>query len=53
MTEKFWFWLSGFVPRKLAYFCTIRLGAHATTGQYGHVIVPEVTYIDVLKAWET
>ncbi len=50
--EKFWFWLAWLVPRKLAYFCTIRLGAHATTGQYSNTVVPEVTYMDVLKAWE-
>jgi len=49
--EKFWFWLAWAVPRKLAYFCTIRLGVHATTGKYRYVDVPEVTYMDVLKAW--
>lgn len=39
------------VPRWLAYWCTIRVGAHATTGAYSSQIVPELTFFDALKRW--
>ena len=51
LVERFWFTLAWGVPRRLAYFCTIRLGAHATTGDYGHQVVPDLTYMDALKRW--
>jgi antirestriction protein ArdC len=38
-------------PRWLVYWCAIRLGCHATTGQYGTTIVPEITFMDALKRW--
>ena len=50
--ERFWFWLAWRMPRPLAYFCTVRLGAHATTGKYGETVVPDLTYMDALKRWE-
>jgi hypothetical protein len=48
-------WLMKFVwalPKKIAYWSTIRVGAHATTGQWGNTIVPELTLMDALKRWE-
>lgn len=51
--EKFWFWLAWRMPKPLVYFCTIRLGAHATQGVYGHTIVPDLTFMDALKRWES
>ncbi len=41
------------MPKWLVYFCAIRLIAHATTGEYGSTIVPELTGMDALKRWET
>jgi len=49
--EKFWMALAWAVPRKLAYWCTIRVGAHATQGQYGNQIVPDLAFMDALKRW--
>lgn len=40
------------IPRWLVYWCSIRLMAHATTGQWGHVITPETTIMDALKRWD-
>jgi hypothetical protein len=51
LSEKFWIWLSNHVPRKLAYWCTIRVMVHATTGLWSHEETPGVTCADVLKRW--
>jgi hypothetical protein len=51
-SEAFWRGLAGALPRRLAYFATIRVGVHATTGEYGHQIVPDLTFLDALKRWE-
>lgn len=40
------------MPRWLVYWCSIRLMAHATTGEHENQIVPELTGMDALKRWE-
>jgi hypothetical protein len=40
------------LPRRLVYWCAVRVIAHATTGQYGHTVVPQLTAIDALKRWD-
>lgn len=52
MKEKFYTWLSYKMPKKLVYFCAIRLGVYATVGKYETQIVPELYFIDALKRWE-
>lgn len=47
-----WGWLADRVPRRLAYFCAIRVGAHATVGKYGDTVVPELHFMDALKRWD-
>jgi len=41
------------LPRRLVYWCAIRLGAHATQGQYSNQEVPALAFMDALKRWET
>lgn len=50
-SERMWMWLAWRMPRKLAYWCTIRLGAHATQGLWGHQVVPELTFHQALERW--
>lgn len=45
-------WIAWRVPRWLAYWCTIRLAAHATQGPWSKQSVPELTCADALKRWE-
>jgi hypothetical protein len=40
------------LPRRLVYWCAIRLGAHATTGPHGNTVVPELTFIEALQRWD-
>ena len=50
--DKIWSWLSFRIPRKLAYFAAIRVGANATQGKWGTTEVPALTFMDALERWE-
>ena len=39
------------LPRKLVYFCVIRMWAKTTTGKYGNTEVPALTVDEMLKRW--
>lgn len=41
------------LPKRVVMWAYIRVGAHATTGQYGNTIVPELGMMDALERWET
>ena len=53
MIDKFCMWLAWKLPKRLVYFCAIRVDAHATTNEYSNQIVPDLTAMDALKRWET
>lgn len=49
-----WRWqmaIANRLPKWLVYWATIRLGAHATTGQYGNQVVPDLRFMDALDRW--
>ncbi|MHA2066378.1 MAG: hypothetical protein ACXABY_18560 [Candidatus Thorarchaeota archaeon] len=52
MTDRLCNWLARKLPKNLVYWCAIRVGAYATTGEYRNEIVPEVTMMDALKRWD-
>ena len=52
LKEKFMLWFVWKLPKRLVYWCAIRLGAHATGGKYGNTIVAELSFMDALKRWE-
>ena len=41
------------MPRKLAYWCAMRVFAECVTGTYSHRIVGTVTIIEALNDWTT
>lgn len=51
LREKALLWFVGRLPREVVYRAAIRLGAHATTGQYSDTVVPELTFIDAIRRW--
>ena len=51
--ELFWRWVAWRLPKSLVMWSYIRVGAHATTGQYGDTVVPELSMMDALKRWDT
>lgn len=44
--------LAWMLPRRLVYWCAIRLGAHATQGPFSDQIVPDLNFVDALKRWD-
>ena len=51
IAEAFWSKLASWMPRRLVYYCTIRLLVHATTGKYGNTVVPDLAAMDALERW--
>ena len=51
--EKFVMWIAWKLPRYLVMWCAVRVVAHATQGEYGSTIVPELSAMDALKRWES
>lgn len=39
------------MPRWLVFWCAIRLGAHATTGEHSSQDTNELSFSDALKRW--
>lgn len=54
LADKFWLGLARRVPKKLAYWCTIVVGAHATSGKFSNATpeVPALTLMEALNRWD-
>ena len=46
-------WIAWKLPKWLVMLATVRLIAHATAGEYGSTVVPELKAVDALQRWET
>ena len=44
-------WAVKYFPKRVVYFCAMRVIAHATTGKYFNQIVPDLTAIDAVERW--
>ena len=51
MKDKFSHWIARHLPKRLTYWCTVVVAAHATQGSYSGQIVPELTAMDALKRY--
>lgn len=49
MREKFARWVAWRLPKKVVYWCAIRVIAYATQGAYGNTVVPELCAMDALE----
>jgi hypothetical protein len=49
----YWYWLVDKLPKRLVYFCSMRVMAHSTTGKYGNTIVPELTGMEAISRYGT
>jgi hypothetical protein len=52
LRERILICLAWAMPRSLAYWATIRLGAHATTGQYSNQSPCDLKFMDTLQRWD-
>jgi hypothetical protein len=50
--EKLAMRLAWLLPRWVAYWAAIRVGAHATQGKWGSTEVPALPFMEALKRWE-
>ncbi len=50
--EKLAMWIAWKMPRWLVKWCSVRMGAHATTGEYSSQNVPDLSFMDALKRWD-
>ena len=48
---KFWYFLVDLLPKKIVYFCFMKVMAYSTTGKYGATIVPELSGMDAVKRY--
>lgn len=44
-------WLAWKLPRRLAYWCAMRVGVNASSGAWSGVVVPSVTVLEALERW--
>ncbi len=51
MREKIVLWFVWHLPKSLVYWCAIRVGTFATTGEYGHLETTELNFLDALGRW--
>jgi len=51
MSDKFWMWLAWRLPRRLAMWATVRVGAHATSGPWSSEQTPSLLMVDALARW--
>uniref|UniRef100_A0A6M3XZD9 Uncharacterized protein n=1 Tax=viral metagenome TaxID=1070528 RepID=A0A6M3XZD9_9ZZZZ len=45
-------WIAWKIPKLLVYWCAIRVGAYATTGEYSNQEVPILTFMEALRRWQ-
>lgn len=50
--EKLRIWFIWHLPRWVAYWSTIRVFSHGTTGAYGNTHPDELGYGELMKRWE-
>jgi hypothetical protein len=49
--DRFCIWLAWLLPRRIVYWCAIRLMANATQGAWSSQIVPDLRAMDALERW--
>lgn len=52
VTERMFMWVAWMMPRKIAYWCAVRVMVHATQGEWSDQEVPALLAIDTLQRWE-
>jgi hypothetical protein len=50
--DNWWSWLAWHMPRRLAYWCAVRVFVHATGEEWSSEEVPEVTCLEAMRRWD-
>lgn len=51
MSDKLWHWIAQHLPARLVMWCAIVVLAHATTGEYGKTVVPNLSAMDAIDRY--
>lgn len=51
MIDKIAMKLAWLMPKRVVFWCAIRLGCNATQGKYSNQVVPDLAFMDALKRW--
>lgn len=46
-------WICWHLPVRIVYWCVARAVGYATTGKYGHTVLPEITACEVMERWHS
>lgn len=49
--DKFVMWVAWKLPKRLVYWCAVRVTAQASQGGYAHEEVPSISAMDALDRW--
>jgi hypothetical protein len=52
LSEKILMKIAWKLPKQLVMWCSIRVIAHATTGEYGNEVVAELGAMEALDRWD-
>lgn len=52
MLDKIAMKIAWMLPRRIAYWCAVRVAAHATAGKWSTQDVPDLRVLDALTRWE-
>lgn len=52
LSDRIILWLAWHLPKRLVYWCAVRVMAHATTKTWSSQEVPSLYAMDALKRWE-
>lgn len=44
-------WVAWHLPKRVVMWAAMRLGAHATQGDYSSQVVPDLSFMDAVKRW--
>jgi hypothetical protein len=50
--DKLIMWIVWRMPKRVVYWCAIRVGAYATQGRYSKQNVPSLLFMDALQRWQ-
>ena len=52
MKDKFYQWWAWHLPRRLVYWCFVRVAAHATVDKWGNETPDSVSVMTAMARWE-
>jgi len=52
MIDRIFMRIAWLLPKRLVFWCSIRLGVYATSGDYRETEVPTLLFMEALERWK-